>query len=267
MKGLPRSAFVCRLSSLNDKDPLVLSSTLPNKSAFIFQIFECDFLLWSILMLLSLMCKDSIVGHQKNSPAGFFPLKNQQPACNRRQISQKHSCSVQSLASYSVLTISSPSLLVRTWGCRGRSHQGKPSASRCLWWCRGWRSAWNERRTYQGPKSSSPVGCQTSYSGCWCSGRTGARPSSSDGGTESWWSPGGGKETTSDQHQYINSVEDQLMLLKCLQTVNCDWCFGMIILFNCLNTINSEFSHSSLATQKSPLYRSDQRSGRSDQTG
>lgn len=138
---------------------------------------------------------------------------------------------------YSILTASSPSLFVRTWGCTGRSHQGKPSASRCLWWCRGWMSAWNGRRTYREPKSSSPDGCQMSYSGCWCSGRTDARPSSSDGGTESWWSPVGEKE------RYINSVEDQLKYMWLEKSANCLLSLMLrydYILFNCLNINNIE---------------------------
>lgn len=113
---------------------------------------------------------------------------------------------------YALPPASSSSLFERTWDCRGRCHQGKPSASRCPWWCRGWRSAWSEQRTYRGPKSSSPDGCQMSYSGCWCSGRTDARPSSSDAGTESWWSPvGGEKRGVDDLHQYMQP--------KCLHTI------------------------------------------------
>ena len=77
-----------------------------------------------------------------------------------------------------------------TWGCTALCRWAGPGASRCLWWCRGWKSAWSAQKTCRGPRSSSPAGRQMSCSGCWCSGRTASRPSSSASGRGSSWSPG-----------------------------------------------------------------------------
>lgn len=76
-----------------------------------------------------------------------------------------------------------------TWRCRGCFHLGTLAAWCSPWLCRGWRSVSSGQRTHQEPRSSLPVGSQTSGSGCYEMGRPSARLSSSDAGTGSWWNP------------------------------------------------------------------------------
>lgn len=167
------------------------------------------------------MYKDCIVGHRKDSEGFLFIVCQSRTSrrCGTGQRNHRNAAATFSEASYALSPASSSSLFELTWGCRGRCHRGKPSASRCPWWCRGWRSAWSGQRTYRGPKSFSPDGCRMSCSGCWCSGRTDARPSSSDAGTESWWSPVGGEKRVCGRSASVHAVKmsaNHLLLLMLL---------------------------------------------------
>lgn len=183
-----------------------------------------------------------------------FPVMKQQTPRDGRHNHRKAAAPL-SEASYSLLPASSPSLFDHTWGCREHCRRGKPSASRCPWWCRGWRSAWSGQRTYRGPKSSSPGGCQMSYSGCWCSGRTDARPSSSDAGTESWWSPVGEEQSFTSAVWMISA---RTYILKRLQIIYYHWCFCMntqYLNINVIELFNADritWSHRSSAALKLP---------------